>query len=462
MSKTTTGPVNPAIVLLAIVFLSTVMTYLVDSGKYERLGSKVVPNTYNVVQKDSSFKQLFSLTPRDAKSTDASPVSLVETFVAIPQAIEKRSGLIFMVLFIGGMFSVLNRAGTIDAGIERLLGVTRGNIYVLVPTLVLVFAAGSTFMGLSKEYILFIPIVVAMVNRLGLPNIIGLAVVTLAVKAGYIASITNPFVLAIANPLVNLPVFSGIGMRVLTFFVFVPLCTAFILYHARGQHTQPQGGASIVGRPLGTRNVLILMALVSGIAFLVYASNRWGWSDSDQSAYYLAMTIIFATLAGMRPSQAASAFIDGMNKMLIAGVLIALATVVEMILDKGQILDTVVKGLSVLIGGENKYLSAIGMLFAQMSLDVLIPSTSGSAVVTMPIFSPLGQLSGVSPHTTVYAFLLGHSLMNMITPTSSGLLVLLAAAQVGWGQWARFVFPLFLISTLVCMALLSLAVFIGY
>jgi uncharacterized ion transporter superfamily protein YfcC len=102
------------------------------------------------------------------------------------------------------------------------------------------------------------------------------------------------------------------------------------------------------------------------------------------------------------------------------------------------------------------------MFFAQLGLDVFIPSTSAHAAVTMPIFGPLGQLSGVSAQSTVYAFLLGNGLTNMITPTSSGLLVLLATAQVGWGQWARFILPLFLIFGVIAMGLLSFAVLTGY
>ena len=91
-----------------------------------------------------------------------------------------------------------------------------------------------------------------------------------------------------------------------------------------------------------------------------------------------------------------------------------------------------------------------------------IAQAHGQAAVTMPIFGPLGQLSGVSPQTTVYAFLLGNGLTNMITPTSSGLLVLLATAQVGWGQWARYILPLFLIYTVLAMVLLAVAVSTGY
>lgn len=444
------------------MFLAMLLTYVVRSGQFEREDIRVIPGTYQVLEKDTSLSHLFTLQPRTASATVAQPVSLVETFLAIPIAIEKRSGLIFMVLFIGGMFAVLNKAGTVDAGLDRLLGATKGNVYILVPTLMLVLSAGSTFMGLAKEYIMFVPVMVAMANRLGLPNIVGLAIVALSVKTGYMGSISNPIALSVAQPLVGLPVFSGLSMRVVAYFTFVTLAVGYILFYIRRSGFDTSAKFSHTCNKLSTRHALSLMALGLGVGFLVYASNQWHWKYPELSSYYLALTMVFAAIAGMSPSTTASTFVEGMNKMLMAGVLIALATAVESILTSGQVLDTIVNGLSQIIGQHGKLPAAFGMFFAQMSLDVVIPSTSGQAAVTMPIFGPLGQLAGVSPQSTVYAFLLGNGLTNMITPTSSGLLVLLAAANVGWVQWAKFVIPLFLICMVMALVLLSFAVLTGY
>ncbi|KRP80220.1 YfcC family protein [Pseudomonas lactis] len=450
--------INPAIILLSIVLLAVAFTYAVNSGTFQRQNGLVIPGSYQVLEKHDSLGQLFSLEPRKAGDTVARPVSLVEGFMAIPQGIEKRAALIFMVLFIGGMFGVLNKAGVIDAGLERMLGLTRGNIYVLVPCLMLVFSAGSTFMGLAKEFILIVPLMVAMANRLGLSNLIGLAIVTISVKIGYLASISNP----VAQPMVGLPIFSGLSMRVLAYCSFLLVGIAFVLWSIRKHGYDATAQITFESTPLPLRHLINLIVLLTGIAFLVYASNRWGWKYHELSAFYLLLTLAFSVIAGLGASTAASAFVDGMKKVLIAGVLIGLATAVEIILSTGQVLDTIVNSLANLVGDHGPIVSAYGMFFAQLGLDVLIPSTSGQAAVTMPIFGPLGQLSGVSPQTTVFAFLMGNGLTNMITPTSSGLLVLLATANVGWGQWARYILPLFLIYAVLAMVLLAIAVTSGY
>lgn len=119
---------------------------------------------------------------------------------------------------------------------------------------------------------------------------------------------------------------------------------------------------------------------------------------------------------------------------MIAAILIGLATAVEIVLSKGKVLDTVIHYLVDFIGSGGAYVSAYSMFFSQLLLDIAIPSTSGQSAVTMPIMGPVGQLSGVSPQTTVLAFLMGNGLTNVITPTSSGLLIFLATAQVSWTQ----------------------------
>ncbi len=201
--------------------------------------------------------------------------------------------------------------------------------------------------------------------------------------------------------------FSGLNMRVAAYLVFLLVGIGFVLMTVRRLGYDASAEFTFKRTPLAPRHSLNLLLLGAGVAFLVYASNRWHWKYPELSAYYLAMSMVFSVVAGIGASEAAGAFVDGMKKVLMAGVLIGLATAVEIILSTGQVLDTIVNNLSNLVSDHGPLVSAYGMFFAQLGLDVLIPSTSGQAAVTMPIFGPLGQLSGVSAQTTVYAFFAG-------------------------------------------------------
>ena len=179
------------------------------------------------------------------------------------------AGLIFMVLIIGGMFGIVTHTGAIDAGLEKLLSSVRGNVYMLVPALMLVFAAGSSFLGLASEYLLIIPIMVAMATRLGLSRVIGLAIVTVAVKAGYLSSVTNPIPLSIAQPLVGLQIFSGAGVRFAFLLVFIAVGIFFVLYMIRREGVNAIASLDINHDDLSLRHKLVLVVHLSP------ASHSW-------------------------------------------------------------------------------------------------------------------------------------------------------------------------------------------
>lgn len=469
MSENTNKPkrtgMSPVIMMLLIVVITTILTFVLPSGEYQRQNKLVVPNSYQVIEKPISATNIVSASLTEKAKGQAAPVGIADMLQSIPEGIAKQSGLIFMVLFIGGMFGILNKTGAIEAGLERTLVLTRGNIYLLVPVIMVIFSAGSTFMGLAKEYLLVIPMVIALTDRLGYSKVLGLAIVTIAVKVGYLASITNPYALSVAQPLLGLPVFSGLSLRVLTYFAMMALGIAFVLWKAKQErltHNLQTTTVSFDSKPLSNQHTAMLIVLILGVAFMVYASNEWKWKSSSLSAYYMFLSMIFAAIAGMRPSEAADAFISGMKKVMIAAILIGLATAVEIVLSKGKVLDTVIHYLVDFIGSGGAYVSAYSMFVSQLLLDIAIPSTSGQAAVTMPIMGPVGQLSGVSPQTTILAFLMGNGLTNVITPTSSGLLIFLATAQVSWTQWAKFVWPLIIMLAATAVGLLTLAVYIGY
>ena len=461
ITNTKAAPRNPIVVLLLILLLAAALTYLLDSGSYQRENGLVVPGSYQTINKDRSVLHLAG-SVKHAPEGEARPVGIADVFMAIPQGLQRGGGLIFMVLVIGGMFGILRASGAVDAGLERMLSIVRGNVYGLVVFLMTIFALGSTFLGLASEYLLIIPLMVEMVRRLGMPPLIGLAIVTVAVKVGYLSSVTNPLPLTIAQPLLGLPVFSGAGMRALFFVCFLVVGVLFMLYVIRKVGFRVDTVPELAAKRLSKRHLLMLLTLLAGVAGLVHASTAWQWHNPQLTAYYLALCVILSAISGMGASAAADAFVAGMKKILLAAMLIGLAMAIAITLENGRVLDRVVHGLVSLVGEDNPYLAALGMFASQLLLDVMIPSTSGQAAVSMPILGPLGQLSGVSAQTTVLAFLFGNGITNMITPTSGTLLAYLATAQVGWTQWARFIAPLVLIFSVMAAVMLMFAVSVGY
>ncbi|MDP4536643.1 YfcC family protein [Alkalimonas collagenimarina] len=450
---------NPIIILLGILLFAAALTYLVDAGEFARDGNLVVPGSFQKIEKSNSLTNVWRLSD---DPDIAQPASLAQVAMAIPQGLERGANLIFMVLIIGGMFGILTKAGAITAGLERLLGAVRGNVYLLVPSLMIVFAAGSTFLGLASEYLLIIPLMVEMARRLGLSNLMGLAILTVPVKAGFLASVTNPVALTVAQPLVDVPIFSGISMRLFAFVVFTLVGIIFIMLMIKREGFDPTAKIEFDSSRLSGRHTLMLSILCVGIAMLVYGSTTFEWHNQQLTAFYIALAVVIACISGLGANGAADAFVEGMRKILLAAILIGVAFAIAVTLQNGQILDTVIYQLTSIVGEDNPILAVQGMFISQLLLDFLIPSTSGQAAVSMPILGPIGQLVGVSPHTTVLAFLFGNGITTIFTPTSGTLLAYLATAQVAWTTWARFVLPLVGIYIVLAVAMLAMAVLIGY
>jgi uncharacterized ion transporter superfamily protein YfcC len=426
--------------MLGMLLVVVVLTHVIPAGKFERHAGQVVPGSYHIVAKSVGAGVLLATRAPAASDQPARAAGFVALLAAIPAGMIASAGLIFMVLFFGGLFGVLRGTGAIDGGVDRLMHITSGNVYLLTLALMLVLALGSTFLGLYSEYLVIIPLVAVVGQRLGLPNLFSVAVVIVGARIGYAASVTNPVALAVAQPLAGVPVFSGLGQRLAIFVTMLILGVGYVLLYLRGV-PKVRYVPHAARLPLHQVAVLICLAL-GGVAVLI-ATRLWSWSNVQLSGAFIGLSVSLAVVGRLRAEVAADAFIEGMKSMLLAGLLIGLAGAVAVILEASQVLDTLIDGITRVVQGHAPGLVAAGVMVAEMALDVFIPSVSGKAAISMPILAPVAHLSGLSGQMTVTAFLMGGGLTNLVTPTSGILMAYLAAARVGYGEWIRFVAPLF-------------------
>jgi uncharacterized ion transporter superfamily protein YfcC len=363
------------------------------------------------------------------------------------------------------MFGVLQETEAVTRGIDRLVSATGGNANVVVPVFMVAIACGSTFLGLISEYLVIVPIAIVLAERLGRDALFGLAMVTVAAKIGYLTSVTNPLALAVAQPLVGVEPLSGAAFRATTFVVFLAIGVIFVLRRKTDSAvpvaSTPHSSVP-PAEPVTPRHVLVLVTLAAAIAAMIVGVQRAHWGSGELSAMYLGLALAIAIVGGVGSRAASQAFVKGMQGMVLAALLVGLAGAVEVILTNGAILDTIINTLTRSVEGKHPVIVANIMMALQMLIDVLIPSTSGKAAVTMPILGPIGHLSGVSGQVTVQAFLFGNGLMNTLTPTSGMLLAYLATGKVAYARWIRYVLPLALVLLALCVVALSAAVVAGF
>lgn len=452
------GQLHPLLIVLAMLLVAVALTHFIPAGKFERHGKQVVAGSYRQVPKVDGLQALLAPNAPSDADEPARAAGVIAIFSAIPLGMIKAAPLFFMIMFVGGAFGVLRATGVIDAGVDRLLHLTSGNVYLLSASLIVLLACGSTFLGFSSEYIALIPVVMTIAKRIGLPNLFAPAIIALADFIGYGTSVTNPIVLGIAQPLAGVPVFSGVLPRLIVFITLLAIGLAYVMLWLRRLPKTPHVPEVA---PLGVRHLGVLVALVGGGAALIVGTSLSHWESPQLAAAFIALGILFAVVAGMRPGAAADAFLDGMKGMLLPCLLIGLGAAIAGLLQSSLVLDTIVYAIAAALEGGGPGGVGMGIMFAEMLFGVLIPSASAKAAVSIPILAPIAHLSGVSGQIAVSALLYGSAMTNMITPTNPLLLAFLAAARVGYVQWARFIAPLVVGFSVICFAAIFLMVSLG-
>lgn len=457
ITKRTDWKLDPVLMMFAALAIAVGMTWMVPSGKFTREPNGLVkPGTYATVDKVISPAALL---PRVAEGSKLQPASPAAILTSIPAGMVKAASLIFMITALGGMFGMLRTTGTLEVAIDRLLAFTGGKTAWLTIILMIVISVGSTFLGLISEYLLIIPLFLALSKRLGLQPMFGFALVTVSAKIGYIASVANPVILMVAQPIAGLPIFSGLFFRLILWMVFMAVGIFYVMRLAREPAVMvaPAQVQSLAGR-----HTAIIAILGAAVVTLVYCAAERDWRDPEFAAFYLFMALLIAGVAGLAPRRAVHCLVDGMRSMMLAGFLVGMAKGVEVILQNGQILDTIVSQLAGWASHLPRAMIAMSLVFIEMILGLLIPSGSAKAAISMPILVPVAHVAGISGQTTVLAYLMGNGLINMFAPTSGMLLAYLATADIPYGKWLRYSLPLFLVLTILALLAVYIAVAVGY
>jgi uncharacterized ion transporter superfamily protein YfcC len=447
--------------MAVVLMLAAALTYALESGRFERRGSQVVAGSFTAVPKQANLSGLMAPGhPVVSSSAQAHAASFVSVAVAVPTGIARSAALITMVLFGGGMFGVLQRTGVLDAAIGRLIAGSRGRRTLVTAALMTTVAMGSSFLGLMSEYLAILGPVRTLMARMGVSALHATAAVVLAAKIGFLASVTNPLPLLIAQPLVGVAFTSGMATRLAVLGVFLPLALAYLVWFERRNNVpigNEDSGAQVT-QPLTWRHVVIVMLMVASVVAMVLGTTRWGWGYAQIAALYGASAAAVAIVGNLEVRAACDAFIAGVQNMVLPVLLIGMARAVEIVLSDSLVLDRVIFDLSAMASGATSAVAALGIAVAVALLGVLLPSISGKAMLSLPVLAPVGQLAGVPPDSIVLAFLLGSGLTNLVTPTSGLLLAFLAAGGVGFMQWLRFVAPLGLLLAALASGFIVLSV----
>lgn len=447
------------VLLFAMVVLAWLATLVLPAGEFDRVDvdghMQVEADSFHYVE-------------------DAETLSPISILMAIPKGLGAAHEIIFFVFLVGGAFAVLRETGAVDAGLGLLLDRLGSYPGLLIGGAMAAFAVGSATIGMAEEYIPFVPVLIALCLGLGLDRMTAVGTLCVGYGVGYGAAMINPFTVLIAQDIAGLEPASGLWFRAGLLVVFFAVGFHHVRRYARKVGRDPE--ASLVSDvpldsaltppsehpdPTRTHGVVIAVLLAS-LALLVYGIKVWGWSLVEMGAFFLGLTILLALIARLNPDRTAKSFCVGAAELTTTALLIGFARAIQVVLDEGRVVDTIVHGIAQPLQQLPAALSAVGMLIVQSLTNFFIPSGSGQAFVTMPIMAPLADLVEVSRQTAVLAYQFGDGFTNILVPTNAVLIGILAMAGIPYDRWLRFIVPFMLKIWAVAAVALVVAVWIGY
>lgn len=448
------------ILLLLMMVVAYVATWLVPQGFFETITldngrQSVVPGTFALT--DSQIR----LTPMDF-------------LVAIPRAFAAAQDVIFFVFIVGGVLAVARATGTIDALIGNLLEKFGEKPHMLIFMVVFCFAMASGAIGTAGEYIPFVLILVGLCKAMRLDSMTAVGMVVTGYGIGYGVSAFNPFTVMVAQTISEVPVYSGIELRLAIFLPFVVIGFHHVWSYAKKVLNNPANSMTAhLPCPLADiddasypklelRHKLILLGLVLTIATAVWGISQHGWYLYELGALFILWGIITAVIGKLPANEAADQFIVGVKDLATTAMLIGVARGIALIMEDGQILHSLVYGMSYPLSFVGSEIASVGMFIMQTLLNLFIPSGSGQAYVTIPLLAPVGDLVGVNRQIVVLAYQFGDGFSNMIIPTNAVLMGIIGMAGVPYHLWFRFCLPLMVKLMSAAAIVLILAVSFDY
>ncbi len=198
----------------------------------------------------------------------------------------------------------------------------------------------------------------------------------------------------------------------------------------------------------------ILTLLGFTIIYLVVGVLGFGWYIGEISALFLTLGVLSGIAMGLSGNSIVKELMGGAKDILSAALIVGLAAGIIFILQEGKIIDTLLHSMASWLNGSGET-GALGLMYGiQTLINLVIPSASAKAAITMPIMAPFSDIIGVSRQATVMAFQFGDGFTNMITPTSGVLIAVLGIARIPYGKWFKWVLPFILLLIVVGFLLL--------
>lgn len=456
-------------IIFALMVIFAVLTWIVPSGSYQRQevnGREVtVAGTYEQSEK----------TYIDEETGDEVDLrqGVFDVLQAPTRGIQEAIEVVAFILIVGGSFQVITKTGAITSGMGRVVRRFKNKDILIIPIAMVLFALGGTSFGMAEETLPFFAIFMPIMMAMGFDSMTAFMVVFVGARTGYIASTINPFNVLIAQGILGIQGNPQLWLRMIAWVVLTAVAITWVVLYARRVKKNPESSitfeddiakkvefaadesaldAEFTGRQKG-----VLAVFIAGMCLIIWGLVTQGWYMNEISAVFLAMGLLAGVIEGFSQDVIAQEFVAGIADFAFSAIVVGLARGILVIASDGMIIDTILNALATGLGGIPAVLFTTLLYAVENLLAILVPSSSGLAALTAPIFGPLTELMGLNPEAAVWALSMGSATMSLICPTSAILVAGLGVCKIKLGQWWKTVWKFFLVVSLINIVFVAIS-----
>lgn len=474
-------------ILFALTIIAVACTWLIPAGQYAKLmydpGSEAfsltsptgevstVPGTQEELDNlgvkieieqftSGAISKAISV-PGTYEQLESQPKGIFDITQAMVEGTIDGVDIMVFILVLGGLIGVVNVSGAFEEGLLALTQKTKGREFALVFAVSLFMVLGGTTCGLEEEAVAFYPILVPVFLALGYDSIICVGAIFLAGSMGTTMSTINPFSVVIASNAAGVTFTQGIEWRIFGCIVGAIVVISYLYWYARHIKKDPSFSYTYEDREhfahlysvtkgeeadtakagFTWQKKVILILFVLAFVLMVVGVMKLHWWFPQMAASFLFIAIIIMFLSGVPEKKAVDAFIEGASSLVGVSLIIGLARGINLVLEEGLISDTILYWCTNLVQGMAGPAFIIMMMFVFFILGFIVPSSSGLAVLAMPIMAPLADTVGIDRSTIVCAYQWGQYAMLYLAPTGL-VLATLTMLDMKYSKWLKFVWPM--------------------
>ena len=491
---------GPIPILMIVIILAAISTWLLPAGQYNKLS--VTGKTFTMATDTSEITLPLTQQTLDSlgirikvekfiKGEIRKPVSVPgsftkqkrnqQGFINVLQApikgIIDSVDIILFVLIIGGFMFVFNETGAMLKGITWLAHTMKGREHWLIAILTTVFSFFAASYGMGEEALVFYPILVPLFLAAGYDLLVPLAIIFGGTSVGAIPAFSNPFSVIIASNAAGINWMNGITERMILWVIVTALLVWYILRYAAKIKKDPT--ASLVHKidgevkspyavnisgesnapKLDWKTKLLLLIYIATFLTMIGGVVFLDWWTTEMSALFLGSSILIAVITRLNEKIFIREFIKGAESLLAVAFIIGVARGVTIILNEGHVSDSILYYTANMVQGIQPAFFILMLLAFYIVFSIFIQSTSGMAVLTMPIIGALAILVNVPGREIVNSYLYGMCLMSFLAPTGL-ILPSLAMVNISLKTWFKFIMPLLIMFTIICMVALVIGIYL--